>query len=208
MQVLPHTHSCFVCGESNPSGLKLRFETDGRIVQTRFTPRPEHVGFKGVVHGGILSTLLDEIMVWACAVQTKRFAYCAELNVRFVHAARPGGEILATAELTANRRDRIFEASGELKTSTGQLLAAATGRFLRSNRPTWRDGVGFRGSTGLDAGLALRSVEDVLRAHLEVNAQPAENRALGPAQVGEVIVVGGQGRDFISPASGQIALHL
>src|SRR3974390_3387866 len=69
MRTLPHTHSCFVCGESNVVGLKLRFQTDGRVVHGRFTPRAEHVGFREVIHGGIISTLLDEIMVWACVVQ-------------------------------------------------------------------------------------------------------------------------------------------
>jgi len=130
MKALPHTHSCFVCGESNSVGLHLRFETDGRIVRSRFTPRPEHIGFQGVVHGGILSTLLDEIMVWACVVPTKRFAFCAELNVRFIKPARPGEEIVATAELTANRRDRIFEAKSELRNAAGETLATATGKYL------------------------------------------------------------------------------
>jgi uncharacterized protein (TIGR00369 family) len=110
--------------------MKLRFETDGRRVQTHFTPRPEHIGFKQVVHGGILATLLDEIMVWACLVKTKRFAFCAELNVRFVRPAAPGEEITATAELSANRRDRIFEAKAELKNRAGELLASATGKYI------------------------------------------------------------------------------
>ncbi len=130
MKILPHTRSCFVCGEANPAGLKLRFETDGRIVSTRFTPRPEHIGFRKVVHGGIIATLLDEIMVWACAVQTKRFAFCAELNVRFASPARPGEETIATAELVTNRRDKIFEAKAELRNSAGELLASATGKYL------------------------------------------------------------------------------
>lgn len=129
MKALPHTHSCFVCGESNPIGLKLRFETDGRIVQTRFIPRPDHVGFRQTVHGGLIATLLDEIMVWACAVQTKRFAFCAELNVRFQSPLRPGEEVLATAELLENRR-RIFEAKGELRNRTGEVLASATGKYI------------------------------------------------------------------------------
>jgi len=128
--MLPHTHSCFVCGESNPIGFKLRFETDGRIVQTRFVPRPEHVGFRQTVHGGIIATLLDEIMVWACAVQTKRFAFCAELNVRFQNPLRPGETVLATAELVENRRGKIFEAKGELRTEAGVVLATATGKYL------------------------------------------------------------------------------
>ena len=130
MKELPHTHSCFVCGESNPLGLRFRFETDGRIVQTRFTPRAEHAGFKGVVHGGIISTLLDEIMVWACAVQTKRFAYCAELTVRFVTPLRPGEEIVARAELIANRRDKIFEAKAELRNAVGEIVATGAGKYL------------------------------------------------------------------------------
>ena len=130
METLPHTRSCFVCGESNASGLNLRFETDGRVVRTRFTPRAEHIGFKGVVHGGILATVLDEIMVWACVAQTKRFAFCAELNVRFIKPAQPGIELLATAELIANRRDKIFEARAELKDHAGQIIASATGKYL------------------------------------------------------------------------------
>src|SRR5512143_966533 len=119
MQSLPHTRSCFVCGEANPAGLKLRFETDGRIVQTRFQPRPEHVGFRQTVHGGLIATLLDEIMVWACAVQTRQFAYCAELSVRFLSPLRPGEPVLAVAELVADRRGRLFEAKAELRTNGG-----------------------------------------------------------------------------------------
>jgi uncharacterized protein (TIGR00369 family) len=130
MKELPHTHSCFVCGDSNAIGLNLRFETDGHIVRTRFTPRPEHIGFKQVVHGGIIATLLDEIMVWACLAQTKRFAYCAELTVRYLNPLQPGEETLATGELAVNRRDKIFEAKADLKDRTGKILATATGKYL------------------------------------------------------------------------------
>lgn len=130
MRELPHTSSCFVCGESNASGLKIRFETDGTVVRARFLPRAEHIGFKQTIHGGIIATLLDEIMVWACAIQTKKFAYCAELNVRFQSPLRPGEEVLATAELVANRKNKIFEAKGEIKNHAGQTLATSTGKYL------------------------------------------------------------------------------
>src|ERR1041385_7818493 len=72
MKQLPHTHSCFVCGDSNPIGFNLRAETDGRTVRAHFVFGTGHVGFKNVVHGGLTATLLDEIMTWACAVKTKR----------------------------------------------------------------------------------------------------------------------------------------
>jgi uncharacterized protein (TIGR00369 family) len=130
MKLLPHTRSCFVCGESNPAGLKLRFETDGRLVQTRFVPRAEHVGFRRTVHGGLTATLLDEIMVWACAVQTKRFAFCAELNVRFLNPVRPGEALVASGELVSNRRGKLFEAKAELRDKAGLVLATASGKYL------------------------------------------------------------------------------
>jgi uncharacterized protein (TIGR00369 family) len=130
MRQLPHTDSCFVCGESNASGLRMRFETDGRVVESRFHARTDHVGFKGTIHGGISATVLDEIMVWACAVATKRFAYCAELNVRFASPLRPGQEVFASAEMTSNRRNKLFEAKAELRDEAGVVLASATGKYL------------------------------------------------------------------------------
>ena len=130
MKELPHTRSCFVCGESNPIGFNLRSETDGRVVQARFAFAPGHVGFKQTIHGGLVSTVLDEIMTWACAVQTKRFAYCAELNVRFIRPVHPERQVVATAELVANRRGRLFEAKAQLRDESGTVLASATGKYL------------------------------------------------------------------------------
>jgi len=130
MMKLPHTKSCFVCGLNNPLGLKLDFETDGQIVRARFTPRPEHVGFRETVHGGIISTVLDEAMVWAIGVRTQRFAYCAELNVRFLQPARPHEELMVVAELVDNRRNKLFQAKAELQNPRGAVHAAATGKYL------------------------------------------------------------------------------
>lgn len=130
MKQLPHTRSCFVCGEANRRGFNLRSETDGRVVQTRFAFAPEHVGFKETVHGGLTATVLDEIMTWACVVSTRRFSYCGELTVRYLQPIRPGESLVACAELVSNRRDRIFEARGEIRNESGSVLANATGKYL------------------------------------------------------------------------------
>jgi len=130
MVKLPHTKSCFVCGLNNPIGLKLDLETDGLLVRARFAPGPEHVGFKETVHGGLISTVLDEVMVWAIGVRTKRFAYCAELSVRFVQPVRPNEKFLAEAEVLAVRRARLFETKAELRDSRGAVHATATGKYL------------------------------------------------------------------------------
>ena len=133
MLELPHTRSCFVCGESNPLGLKMRFHAQGEIVTATFTPQTEHIGFQNVTHGGVLATVMDEIMVWACAVSTKRFAYCAEMTTRFHQPARPGEELKMTSQLTANRRNRIYEAKAEIRDPKDNLVAEGTGKYLPIN---------------------------------------------------------------------------
>jgi len=129
VQPLPHTKACFACGRQNPLGLRLQLLSDGVKVQTQFTPTPHHAGFKGVVHGGITATLLDEIMAWTCAAVAHRFAYCAELSVRYLRPWPTGQAVVATGELTLNRR-RLFEARAEIIHPTEGLLATAQGKYL------------------------------------------------------------------------------
>ena len=135
MRPLPNTRACFVCGVANPAGLQLHFETDGELARTRFTPRPEHVGFKNTIHGGILTTVLDEIMVWAIGVRTRQFTYCAELSVRFLHTARPGEPLTVTGRLTLDRRGRIYEAAGEIRNDAGKVVATSTGKYMPIKGP-------------------------------------------------------------------------
>jgi uncharacterized protein (TIGR00369 family) len=130
MKELPHSKSCFVCGSRNPGGLNLRFFSDGRIVQTRFVPRPEHDGFVGILHGGITATVLDEVMVWACAIRQKRFCFSAEMTVRYLRPIRTGLEILARGEMLENKRDRVYFAKGELFNSDNDLLAESTATYM------------------------------------------------------------------------------
>jgi uncharacterized protein (TIGR00369 family) len=127
---LPHSKSCFVCGSRNPLGLNLRFKTDGRTVETSFSLKPEHCGFVDVIHGGVLATVLDEIMVWACAVQMKQFSYCAEMSVRYLSPGRARETIYARADLVENKRGRIFLARGELNRADGTLIATSTGKYM------------------------------------------------------------------------------
>jgi uncharacterized protein (TIGR00369 family) len=130
MEPLPYSKSCFVCGAHNPHGLGLRFETDGELVRARFRPREEHNGFKGVVHGGILATVLDEVMVWGCSVKARRFFYCAEMTVRYLAPAKPGEELLALGRLAENKRDKLFLADGEIRDPAGQVLVKSTGKYM------------------------------------------------------------------------------
>ncbi len=127
---LPVTRGCFVCGIDNPAGLGLTLTTDGRSVAVPVRFRAEHCGFSGVVHGGLLSTVLDEVMAWVIGVNTRSFAFAAELNVRFLRSVPPGIEMKVRAELTDNRRGRLFLTRGEVVGPDGVVHAEASGKFL------------------------------------------------------------------------------
>src|SRR5437870_11277091 len=78
---LPHTPGCLVCGRDNPLGLKLALfiEDSTGEVHVEFLPRPQHIGFEGIIHGGALATILDEAMVWAATWHGRRFCLCGAM---------------------------------------------------------------------------------------------------------------------------------
>ena len=123
-------HGCFGCGALNPCGLHLAFGLHGEGVRARFTPRRQDEGFFGVVHGGILSTMLDEAMAWA-AFAEGLWAVTGRLDVRFRKPVEVGIEVVVTGRVVANH-GRIVEAQGEIRrASDGALLAEGSGRFVR-----------------------------------------------------------------------------
>ena len=126
---LPWTHGCYVCGQDNPLGLHLRFELAGEQVVARFAPRPEHGGFQGIVHGGVLMTVLDEVMFWTPSIAAGRMYWSAEVAVRFVAPARVGVELTAVAQLQ-RMRPKMARTTGSITDAAGRLIASATGKYL------------------------------------------------------------------------------
>jgi acyl-coenzyme A thioesterase PaaI-like protein len=128
---LPHSANCLVCGRSNPHGLKLRLRvaTDSGMVSTEFTPGPQHVGFEGMVHGGLLATVLDEAMTWAATWKNKRFCYCGELTTRFRSSLRPG-QTLRVEALVEFSRPKLVEVAGKIFDHTGRLAATSSGKYV------------------------------------------------------------------------------
>src|SRR5437879_8576497 len=56
----PLYEDCFVCGRANPIGLHISFFSEGEMVRSEFVADLRHKGYPGLVHGGILYTVLDE----------------------------------------------------------------------------------------------------------------------------------------------------
>ena len=120
---------CFVCGQENSIGLKLDFKTEGRKTTAVFTPRKEHQGYKNIVHGGILSTALDEAMV--------RLGYQIGLNTVSVHIevdfrkpAYVNETLTLEGEIVKEEGKKVF-AKSKLTNKEGVVVAEANGILVK-----------------------------------------------------------------------------
>lgn len=134
-------HNCFGCGATNPWGLHLTFfaESNG-AVRSRWVPEANHQGYEGMVHGGIISTVFDEVMAWAIS-NAGIWAVTGRLNTTFRKPVEIGVPTIARAEVV-DVLSRAVEVKATIaREADGVLLAEATGLFVRVPKATadaWR----------------------------------------------------------------------
>ena len=121
-------HHCFACGRDNPIGMRLQIELGDGTARTSWTVRDDYVGWSDKAHGGIIATLLDEVMAWAPSSYDS-WAVTAEMTVRFRSPAAPGETLRAEGRVVERRR-RIFEVRGEVRGPDGRIIAEGSGRYL------------------------------------------------------------------------------
>jgi len=123
--------NCFACGRNNPNGLHLSFQIDKekQTLKTTFVASPTYQGWDGIVHGGILSTLLDEAManlVYELGYQ----AVTASMEVKFKKPAPILEPLRVHGEVTEVSR-RLIRAKALIAKDDGTIVAAATSTFMR-----------------------------------------------------------------------------
>lgn len=121
-------HNCFACGGTNPIGMHLAIELGEGTASATWVPGPNYVGWEEKVHGGLLATLLDEVMAWAPS-SFDSWAVTAEISVRYRSPANPGEALTAKGWVTERRR-RIYQVRGEVRGSDGRVIAEGHGKFL------------------------------------------------------------------------------
>jgi acyl-coenzyme A thioesterase PaaI-like protein len=122
---------CYACGDLNPVGLKLEFRMEGDWAVARFVARQQHQGYPGYVHGGVVSTLLDEAMGWA-TYGRGIWALTGKLETRFRDIV-PTNELLTVRGTIARDRGRTLEAIAELRDNDGKLLADSKSLMFRAS---------------------------------------------------------------------------
>jgi len=122
---------CFVCGAKNEAGLKLTLRTDAERGESEAGVRfPERFqGWRGVVHGGLLATVLDEAMIYAAGAKGLR-CVTGEITVRFVTPARTEADYLVRGRFLADK-GRIVLAESEVLDAEGNVAARASGKLFK-----------------------------------------------------------------------------
>lgn len=134
----PSARWCFVCGVENPFGLKIRFFNEGyQQVVAHITLGDEYQSYPGIVHGGILATILDETMGRAILadgdaadIQKARFMFTARMDARYRAPVPLHEEFTVRGRVDADR-GRVVQVSGEIILADGTVAAEASATLVK-----------------------------------------------------------------------------
>ena len=136
IEVAPH--NCFACGELNEHGLHLDLHVEGDRCWTELALPDRFQGWEGIAHGGILCTILDEVMAWSLA-STDNWGLTARMSVDFRKPVRLGRPIRGEGWIAANRRRIIETAARLIDAETGEVLATAAGTYVAADAERKRE---------------------------------------------------------------------
>ena len=120
---------CFVCGPDNPIGLKVVFDIeDGKCIG-EFVPKKEHAGFRNITHGGILFSLLDDVMANFLWLQGEQ-CFTARADIRYRDQLEVG-QLVRLISWCEKRTGRLAQMRGEIVRLSDQVtVAEANGMFM------------------------------------------------------------------------------
>ena len=122
-------NNCFVCGPSNDIGLKLNFRIEDDVARSEFTPGDMHCGFDGITHGGIIFSVLDDVMANWIYLKGVR-AYTAKCDIRYKDSLPIGTKVLVEGHCIKNRGRLIVMEGKMLREDTKALVAETQASFM------------------------------------------------------------------------------
>jgi uncharacterized protein (TIGR00369 family) len=161
LEIAPH--NCFACGTLNTHGLHLELHASEDVCWVELVLPERFEGWEGIAHGGIVCTLLDEVMAWAL-VDHDLWGVTARMSVEFRRPVPIGRPVRAEGRVVSVRR-RLVEAEGVVLDGTdGSVLARGTATFVgapEARKEELKARYGFR---LVDEHLATPGVVDAVGA--------------------------------------------
>jgi len=122
-------HRCFACGELNEHGLQLVLHADETGCWTELSLDERFQGWDSVAHGGIVATILDEVMAWS-VIGRGTWGVTARMSVAFHKPIATGHAIPAEGRVLEDRRRTVRTEGRVLDAGTGALLASGEGTYM------------------------------------------------------------------------------
>jgi uncharacterized protein (TIGR00369 family) len=164
-------HNCFACGSLNEHGLQLDLHLgDGRS-WTELSLPARFEGRVGIAHGGILTTLLDEVMAWSLVAQDN-WGVTARLAVTFRRQVPIGSPIRAEGWIVRTRR-RLVDTAGHIVDARGTVLASAVAVYLAADEERKRE---LQARYGYRVRAAREAGGDPVRSSLAETPEPVAHR--------------------------------
>jgi uncharacterized protein (TIGR00369 family) len=129
MELIKRYSNCFVCGDRNESGLKVDFFYDQGISKAEFIADERFQGYKNILHGGIISALLDEVMIKA-VIAEDLLVVTAEIEVKFLKPVKIGEKLFLEGKVV-KEKGKIFKTEGVVRNLSGETVATGKGKFFK-----------------------------------------------------------------------------
>lgn len=122
---------CFGCGADNAHGLQMKFEMNdsGTRLRSRLEMDKRFRGWSNLIHGGVLSTILDETMGWTVLCLTKQFMLTKGMEVAFKKPVRIGMKITSTGYIKEHLSKKKIVVVAEIRNEKDELCASSEGEF-------------------------------------------------------------------------------
>jgi uncharacterized protein (TIGR00369 family) len=129
-QALPSLDKhCFGCGTENHNGLRMTFARSGDRLRTQLTIPPQFRGWSSLVHGGVIATILDEVMSWTAIVVSRRFILTKNITVNYHRPVYVGAKVTAIGSISERYQERRATVAAELFDEEMRRCASAQGEF-------------------------------------------------------------------------------
>jgi acyl-coenzyme A thioesterase PaaI-like protein len=125
-------HNCFACGQLNLSGIQLDLHADDGRCWTELAIPRRFEGWDGIVHGGIVGAILDEVMAWSL-IGEDRLGFTARLAIDFRRPVRVDQRVCAEGWIADLRRRRFATAARLVDAESGDVLAEATAVYVATS---------------------------------------------------------------------------
>ena len=122
-------HNCFVCGPRNAIGLRVKFQMDGDVCRGEFTPGKDHCGYDGITHGGILFSLLDDVMANWLYLKGLR-CFTAKCEIRYRNPLPVGCRVLLAGKSLKRKRNIVVMEGVASRADTSEAIAECQASFF------------------------------------------------------------------------------